>query len=136
METKSIKQTVAFNAKPEEVYDLIMNAKKHAAFTGGSVKMSKKENGKFVIFDGYCRGYNIELHEGKKIVQAWNFAEDGWPEDHHSTCTFSFAKSPKGTKLSFTQTGIPAHKAKALADGWKQYYWEPMKKYIEEKKHV
>ncbi len=130
MKTKNIKQTVTFAAKPEEVYELLMNAKKHSDFTGSDVKMSKKLNGKFTAYDGYCHGHNIELEPGRKIVQAWHFAEDGWPDDHFSICTFNFAKTGLGTKLTFAQTGVPDHKAKALSDGWKQYYWEPMKRFL------
>jgi len=90
MKTKSIRQTVTFNASPETVYQLIMDPKKHAAVTGSAVIMSSDVNGKFSVFDGYCHGYNIELIEGKKIVQAWHFAEDGWPDDHFSICTVNF----------------------------------------------
>src|ERR1700679_1502918 len=109
METKSIKQSVSFNAAPGEVYDLLMNAKKYEAFSGAAAKVSNKPGGKFNVWDGYCHGTNIELEPGKKIVQAWHFAEDGWPDDHYSTCTFVFETKGKGTKMQFTQTGVPAH---------------------------
>lgn len=130
MKTKSIKQTITFDATPEQVYHLLMDAKKHAAFTGSEVVMSKKVNGKFKVFDGYCHGYNIELAEGKKIVQAWHFAEDGWADEHFSICTFLFERLGKKTKLVFLQMDIPEHKAEALKKGWKEYYWEPMKAYL------
>ncbi len=130
METKNIKQTASFDATPEEVYELIMDAKKHAGFTGTDAKMSKKVKGTFEVYGGYCKGHNIELEPGKKIVQAWHFEEDGWPETHFSTCTFIFEKKGKGTKMTFTQTGIPAHKVEALKEGWKEYYWSPMKEYL------
>jgi len=130
MKTKSIKQTATFNAKPKDVYELLMDAKKYSAFVGSTVKVSNKVKGKFNVFDGYCTGHNIELVEGKKIVQAWHFAEKGWPEDHFSTCTFLFEKTEKGTKMTFTQTNVPENTYKALADGWKEYYWEPMKAYL------
>jgi activator of HSP90 ATPase len=130
MKTKAIRQTVTFTGKPEEVYQLIMDQKKHAAFTGGKATISKKVDGKFSVFDGYCHGYNIELVEGKKIVQAWHFAEDGWPEDHFSVCTFLFEKVGNKTKLTFKQTGVPEHKAESLKGGWKQYYWGPMEAYF------
>src|SRR4051812_31506544 len=133
MKTKSIKQTVTFSASPKQVYQLLMDAKKHAAFTGSKVKMSAKEKGKFDVFDGYCHGYNMELKEEKKIVQAWHFAEDGWPDDHFSICTFLFEKSGDKTKLSFTQTDVPEHKAESLKGGWKEFYWEPMKSYLKNK---
>lgn len=130
MQSQSIQQSITFDASPEAVYDLIMDAKKHAAFTGSKVVMSSKVNGKFTMFDGYCHGYNMELIEGKKIVQAWYFAEDGWPDDHYSICTFLFEKKGNKTKLTFTQTNIPEHKVEALKKGWKEFYWEPMKAFL------
>ena len=130
MKTKNIKQTVSFKATPAELYELIMDPKKHAELTGSKVKMGKGVNGKFEVFDGYCHGYNIELSEGRKIVQAWHFAEDGWPDDHFSTCTFEFKKAPGGTKLVFTQTGVPEHKVESLKGGWKEFYWDKIRAYL------
>jgi len=132
MKTVTIKQSVTFSATPEQVYHLIMDEKKHAAFTGTKVSMSTKVNGKFSIFDGFCHGYNIELIEGKKIVQAWNFKEEGWPDDHYSLCTFVLEKAGHKTKLSFLQTGIPEDNAASLKQGWKDFYWVPMKAYLKE----
>jgi len=132
MKTKRIKLTVTFKgARPLEVYNLIMDEKKHSAFTGTKVSMSDDEvDGKFEMFDGYCSGFNIELKKGKKIVQGWHFAEDGWPEGHFSICTFLFEKVPTGTKLSFTQTDVPERNVESLKNGWKLYYWQPMKAYL------
>jgi activator of HSP90 ATPase len=126
MKTKTIKQTVTLNASPEDVYEILMDAKKHGSLTGTTVKMSKKVSGRFDVFNGYCHGYNIELEKGKKIIQAWNFDEDGWPADHFSICTFLFEAVEKGTKLTFIQSGVPEHKFEELKEGWKQYYWKPM----------
>jgi activator of HSP90 ATPase len=130
MKTKSINQTVTFDTTPERIYDLLMDQKKVAAFTGSNVTMSTKVNGKFNVFDGYCHGYNIELIAGKKIVQAWHFAEDGWPDDHFSVCSFEFDKVGNKTKLKFVQTDVPEHKVNSLKDGWKQFYWDAIKKYL------
>jgi activator of HSP90 ATPase len=130
MKTKSIRQTVTFNASPEAVYSLLMDQKKHSAITGSKVTMSTKVNGKFMVFDGYCHGFNIELIEGKKIVQAWHFAEDGWPDDHFSICTFQFEQADDKTKLKFLQTFIPENKVELLKEGWIEFYWDPMKHYL------
>jgi len=110
-----------------------MDEKKHAAFTSSEVSMSTEPNGKFSVFDGYCHGYNIELIEGKKIVQAWHFTEEGWPEDHFSTCTFLFKPVGKKTKLTFLQTNVPEQIAASLKSGWKEIYWGPMKAYLSHK---
>lgn len=133
MKTNSIKQSATFNASSEKVYQLIMDQKKHAAFSGADVVMSNKVKGEFSTYDGYCHGYNIELVKGKKIVQAWHFEEDGWPEDHFSICTFLFEEVGDKTKLSFVQTDVPEHKIATLKDGWKKYYWEPMAAYLKNK---
>jgi Activator of HSP90 ATPase len=130
MKTKSIKQTATFNATPEKIYNLIMDEKNHSAFTGSKVTMSTKPNGKFSVFDDYVNGYNIELVKGKKIVQAWHFAEDGWPDDHFSICHFELESVGNKTKLTFLQTDIPEHKVETLKEGWKQYYWNAIKRYL------
>lgn len=130
MKTKSIKQTIQFNAAPIEVYELLMDEKKHGAITGSPAKMSKIIKGKFKIFYGYCTGHNIELEEGKKIVQAWHFDEECWPDDHFSICTFLFEPTEKGTRLTFTQTDVPESVVKNLRQGWKDFYWKPMAEYL------
>jgi activator of HSP90 ATPase len=122
---KTIKQTVEFKASPEEVYEALMDQKKHSAFTGADAKVSRRVGGAFTVWDGYATGKNLELVPGKKIVQSWRVSE--WPEGTESKVTFSFAKTKKGTKLTFTQTGVPDDAASDIAQGWKDYYWKPMK---------
>jgi activator of HSP90 ATPase len=130
MKTRTIKQTVTFNTTPEKLYALLFDSKKLSVMHGGKTSMTKRANGKFTVFGGYCHGHNIELTEGKKIVQAWHFNEEGWPEDHFSTCTFLLEPSIKGTKLTFTQTDVPASTYESLSDGWKTYYWIPIEEYL------
>ncbi len=132
MKTKSISQTVTFDATPEKIYHLLMDQKVHAAFTGSKASVETNVSGKFTVFDGYCHGYNIELTEGRKIVQAWHFAEDGWPEDHYTICTFDMEPAGDKTKLKFHQTNVPEHKIEMLKNGWKEFYWNPMKAYLKE----
>ena len=80
MKTKSISQTVTFNATPEKIYHMLLDQKEHAAFTNSKVSIDPRVSGQFTVFDSYCHGYTIELIEDRKIVQAWHFAEDGWPK--------------------------------------------------------
>lgn len=130
MKTTIITNKLTLNALPKEIYELLLDPQKHAELTGGEVTINPVVQGKFSIFDGYCRGYNIELIPDKKIVQAWNFAEDGWPEDHFSICTFELSEKGNKTELNFTQTKIPAHKSEDLKNGWKEFYWGPMESFF------
>ncbi len=130
MKTKTINQTITFDASPKDVYQALLDDKKHAEFTKSAATIDNDKNGKFSVYDGYCHGYNIELTVNEKIVQAWHFAEEGWPDDHYSICTFLIKQSGTRTNLTFTQTDIPKHKADALNSGWIEYYWEPMHEYF------
>jgi activator of HSP90 ATPase len=125
MKTKTIRQTVEFKAGPEEVYDALMDSKKHSKFTGAKAAVSRKIGGKFSVWDGYAEGENLELLEGKKIVQTWRASD--WPEGAVSKVTFTFARAKKGTKMTFTQTGVPDDFVEDIKQGWKDFYWAPMK---------
>ncbi|HJW29108.1 MAG TPA: SRPBCC domain-containing protein, partial [Saprospiraceae bacterium] len=84
----------------------------------------------FTVFGDYCHGYNIKLVENKSIEQAWNFKEGDWPDDHFSICKFELAKAPKGTKLTFIQSGVPESQYESLKKGWYDYYWDPIKAFL------
>ena len=133
MKTKTIRQTIIFPTTPEKLYAMLFDSKKLTVMHNGKTSMTRRTNGKFTVFGGYCHGYNIELTEGKKIVQAWHFAEEGWPDDHFSTCTFLLEPTAKGTKLTFTQNGVPERNYESLKEGWHDYYWKPIVKYLEMK---
>jgi activator of HSP90 ATPase len=129
METKTVKQTVTFKANHHDVYEALMDSKKHAKFTGDKASISRKIGGKFSVFDGYSEGTNIELVPDTKIVQNWR-AND-WPEGHYSEVTYSFKEIPGGTRLTFIQTGVPAAQYDDISQGWRDYYWAPMKEMLE-----
>jgi activator of HSP90 ATPase len=129
METKIVKQTATFKASPHEVYEALMDSKKHAKFTGDKATISRKIGGKFSTFDGYSEGINLELIPDNKIVQTWRASD--WPEGHYSKVTFSFKEIPGGTRLTFTQTGVPAKQYDDISQGWRDYYWAPMKEILE-----
>lgn len=130
MKTVTLSQSATFPGTPHEVYELLMDAKKHAAFTGGEAEISRKVGGSFKTFDGWAEGKNLELVPDKKIVQTWRNSD--WPEGHYSTITFELRKTKSTTRLDFTQTDLPSQFAKAIARGWKDYYWGPMRQELKD----
>lgn len=130
MITKDIHQKATFNASSKQVYDALLNAEKHTAFTGANAEIDPSENGKFSVYDGYCNGYTIKLVPNQKIVQAWHFEEEGWPSDHFSICTFLLEEKEDQCLLTFTQTSVPEHKVEALKVGWEEYYWKPLAAFL------
>ena len=130
MKTKTIKQSVTFRAKLNDVYEALMDSDKHVKFTGGEAHISREVGGKFSAFDGYSEGVNLELVPDKKIVQSWRASD--WPEGHYSRATFIMDEDVAGTLLTFTQSGVPEDQYEDIAQGWHDYYWDPMKEMLEQ----
>ena len=128
METKTIQQSATFGAPPTDVYEMLMDSKKHAALSGEPASISREVGGSFTAWGTHISGFNLALRPGQKIVQAWR-ALDWWP-DHYSIAIFEFTADNGGTKLDFTQIGVPAHRYEGHCRGWTQTYWTPMKEIL------
>lgn len=125
----TIKQILHFKAKPKALYEAFLNSKKHTFFTGAKAVISPKVGAKFSAWDGYCNGKNLKLVKNELIVQSWRATD--WPEKQYSTAMFEFIPEKRGTKLIFTQTDVPKSALKDISKGWKEYYWKPLKKFLE-----
>lgn len=129
-----LKMSVTLPATPQKIYDAWLNGREHARFTGGKASASSKVNGKFTAWDGYITGKNLELKNGRKIVQAWRTIE--FPVDApDSILEITFDKKPGGkTALTLRHTNIPRGQGKQYKSGWKEHYFEPMKEYFSAEK--
>ena len=115
MKTGTVRQTITFKAPAHEVYEALMDSKKHSEFTGSQADISREAGGKISVYDGEIEGVNLELVPDKKIVQAWRYND--WPEGHFSRATFSFREVAGGTRLTFTQTGVPLEFLEDITQG-------------------
>lgn len=131
MKTRTIRQSVTFKTTPHRVYEALMESRKHGRLTGGGARISRKVGGRFSVFGGWAAGTNVALVPDRKIVQAWWCETAGWPKDHYSRATFALRSFPGGTRLSFTQSGVPAAAYADIKQGWWDNYWTPMKAMLE-----
>jgi activator of HSP90 ATPase len=127
METRNIRQSVTFKATPHAVYEMLMDSKKHSVLAGDQAKISRNVGGKFTVGD-YIEGVNLELAPDEKIVQTWRYSD--WPKGHYSKATFALKKVEGGTRLTFTQSGVPEEFYEDIKQGWIDYYWTPMKEML------
>lgn len=126
----TIRQTVMFaGVTPRMLYDAFLDSRTHSAMTGGRARMSGRVGGTWSAWNGDLSGKNVELVAGKRIVQTWRGGD--FPEDHHSTLTLTFARSTTGARVTLRQTDVPDDLAAGYAQGWRDYYWTPMKAYFE-----
>ncbi len=126
---ESLKSSITLPVKAEKLYKAWLSSKEHSLFTGGKAKVSAKVNGKFTAWDGYISGKNLELKSGKKIVQSWRTSE--FPEDApDSILEITFEEKAGKTKLNLYHHGLQKGDAKKYSQGWKDYYFLPMKTYF------
>lgn len=128
IKTKSIRQNTQFKAAPHDVYEALMDSRKHGKFTGGKARISRKVGGKFSVYDGYASGVNLKLVPDREITQTWR--ADDWPEGYFSRVSFKLTSNRAGTKLVFVQTGVPVEQYADIKQGWIDFYWKPMKEWL------
>lgn len=129
MKTETIRQKVLVSATPSEVYEAFIDPKKHSEFTGSKATGNPKVGGRFTAWDGYITGKNLELNPSERILQEWQTTE--WPEKQlPSKLELTFKKVKNGTEVIMVQTDVPAEQAAELAQGWIEFYWEPLKGYF------
>jgi activator of HSP90 ATPase len=125
----TIEQTVFFKATPAEVYDALLDAKKHSEFTDSPASTSSREGAEFTAWDGYIMGKNIELLKDKKIVQEWETTD--WPQGYpRSRLEITLTPKDGGTEMKMVHSSVPAEQVDEYTEGWKSAYWDPLVEYL------
>jgi len=123
---KTIRQTATIRgATPHDIYEVLMDSKRHGKLSGQSAKVSRRVGGAFSVGHD-LEGKQLALTKDKKIVQTWR--ANNWEKGHYSKATFRLAKAAGGTRITFTQTGVPNDKYGEISKGWRDYYWSPLRK--------
>ncbi|KAK9069200.1 hypothetical protein SSX86_013316 [Deinandra increscens subsp. villosa] len=103
---KTIKLTEKFSCRAINMYEILMDENRWKGFTQSNAKISKEIGGEISIFDGSVTGKNMELQEGKLIVQKWRFGN--WPDGMYSTVRLVLEEPEPGvTVVKLTQTDVP-----------------------------
>jgi len=124
--TRTIKQTALIRgATPRDIYATLMDPARHGALSGQPTKVSQSEGGEWSVGQD-LEGAQVKLVKDKRITQTWR--ANNWPQGVYSKATFALAKAPDGTRISFTQTGVPSQFYKEISTGWRTYYWGPLRK--------
>jgi activator of HSP90 ATPase len=125
----TIKQKVVVAASPREVYEAYVDPKKHSKFTGSKATGKAVVGGKYTAWDGYIFGKHLTLEKDKLVVQEWQTTE--WPEGYPpSKLELTFKEVSGGTEIQLVQSNVPAAQEDELAEGWIEFYWNPLKEYF------
>ncbi|CAA0837486.1 Aha1 domain-containing protein [Striga hermonthica] len=103
---KTITMSEKFSCRARDLFEILMDENRWKGFTQSNARISKEVGGEFSIFDGSVTGKNLELQEGKLIVQQWRFGS--WPDGIVSTVRLSFDEPESGvTIVKLTHTDVP-----------------------------
>ncbi|KAF2289516.1 hypothetical protein GH714_036781 [Hevea brasiliensis] len=103
---KTINLTEKFSCRARDMYEILMDENRWKGFTQSNARISKEVGGEFSIFDGSVTGTNVELQDGKLIVQKWRFGS--WPDGIVSTVRLTLYEPEPGlTVVKLLHTDIP-----------------------------
>jgi activator of HSP90 ATPase len=124
----SLHQEIALDATPVRIFNVLMDSKLFAAFTGMPATIDSRAGGAFTTFGGLVEGRNVELIPSQRIVQAWR--PTSWDPGVYSLVHFELKAASAGTMLVLDHTGFPEGDFDHLDPGWYLRYWDPLKKYL------
>jgi activator of HSP90 ATPase len=124
----SLHQEVDLKASPQKIYEILLDSKQFAAFTGVPAEINRDPGGAFSMFGAMIVGRNVELIANQLIVQAWRPAS--WNPGVYSIVRFELKGDSAQTKLILDHTGFPEGDFAHLEPGWYARYWNPLKKFL------
>jgi activator of HSP90 ATPase len=126
---KTVEQSVRFAAGARELYDIWLDPRRHAAFTGAPVTISAKPGSKFAAFDGQLSGRMLYTIPGRMIVQRWR-STMFYPTDLDSILMLTFVQESKRARIDLVHAGVPRQDFQGVSEGWPKYYWKPLRGYL------
>jgi activator of HSP90 ATPase len=121
-------QEIDIKASAQRIYEVLLDSKQFAAFTGMPAEIDPKTGGPLSMFGGLIVGRNVELVANQRIVQAWRPAS--WEPGVYSIVKFELKGQAAKTTIVLDHTGFPEGSFRHLDSGWYERYWEPLKKFL------
>lgn len=124
-----IRQSHHFPIPIHLLYQFLCEEKAHTLITRVATSMETKVGGFFSVWEGKATGSFLELVPDQKVVQEWRYA--GWSVENFSTVTFILHQDAAGVVVDLIQENVPNDQEEEINEGWNEFYWDPLKKYIE-----
>ena len=128
MKTDSIVVTGVVPATADEVIAAYLDSDAHGAMTGAPAEVDPVVGGAMSAWGGYIEGVFVKLG-ADAIVQRWR-ADDFPAGSIDSRLEMRVTQAPKGARVTFAHSELPAGMGEGFARGWELYYLEPMQKFF------
>ena len=124
---RSLEKSYIINVSPEMVWKALTDPKEIKEWTDSPAVMDDKERTEFKLWDGEIFGKNLKMIKNKKIVQEWYSGK--WEKP--SILTIEILNDHGHSKIQLRQEEIPDGELDDIDKGWDDYYFNPLKEYLE-----
>lgn len=130
MTTDAFELHTILGTPADQVYGAWLDAEEHTDFSGGEATCDARVGGAFTAWDGYIEGRNLELEEGRRIVQSWRTSDfDEGDADSRLELLFE-DDGCGGCRLTLRHTELPTGQGARYEQGWREFYFAPMAEYF------
>ena len=117
-------------APVQVVFDAWLSSHTHGEMTG-SIATYNEATGEFSAWDGYISGRTLTTAPPTRVIQSWRSTE--FPGDApDSVLEVLFEKARGGTLVTVKHSNSPDGQSASYAQGWNEYYFNPMTRYFAE----
>ncbi len=126
---KSIHKTYTIEATPHEIWRSLTVPDEIEKWGAGPAKMDDQEGTEFSLWGGEIWGKNTKVEDDKLLEQEWY----GGKWDAPSLLTITLTADDGTTTVDLNQTNVPDNEVADVDEGWDDYYFGEIKKYLEDK---
>ena len=126
---KTVILAATLPASPDRLFDMYLDAKEHAAFTGAPVTIEPRAGAEFRAYDGQIWGTILYIQPKRLIVQAWrsvNFPHDA----ADSVLVLSFWPEKDGARVELVHANVPEEDFAGISQGWTKFYFDPWRDHL------
>lgn len=124
---KNLRKTIHIKVPREEVFNAITNPLTIELWTGYQARMEALPGSEFSLFDGDITGRIRSIESPALLEQIWDFGD----QEEESLVRIELFDESGKTRLELMHTNIPDEAFENIEDGWKNYYLEALKSYLE-----
>lgn len=129
MPLETVRLTAVLPASADRIYAAWLDSVEHSRMTGSKAVVDAGVGGEHSAWDGYVEGRILELEPGRRIVQSWRSSD--FPLDAgDSRLEVHLLDVPGGCEVTIIHTQIPEGQGAQYEGGWRDHYFEPMRKYF------
>jgi uncharacterized protein YndB with AHSA1/START domain len=126
---RNVVLAVSLPASPERLYDMYLDPRLHAAFTGAPVTIEPRAGADFRAFHGALTGTILHVEPKRLIVQRWR--STNFPQGAvDSVLVLSFWPEGNGARIELVHVNVPEEDFAGVSEGWAKFYWNPWRTYL------